>query len=412
MERLTRWIARRTIRDWDRVEDPTVRSAYGLLEGWVSVVGNLLLAAAKLALGLSLQSAGLLADAVHSLSDMASSVVVILSFRISRKPPDPEHPFGHAKAEYVATLVVSLLMIVAGFQIGEESALSLWRTSRGGTGALLLPLTWGPFLALALMMVAKEVMGNFSRALGRTIRSGALAADAWHHRSDALSTAIVIVGLGGRNLGLAWLDGAAGLIVALWILYTGAKMAIDAVSPLLGEMAPPEEIESLRHIAQSVPGVVNTHDIKVHSYGQFHFTTLHCELSDRLDVHKMHEITVLIETRILKKFPGECVVHMDPVNLFHPLLHRVSDIVKDAVVAHPQLVEFRDLNLWSEDGREHGEVEVSIAPDTAEAAHDALRAYVGEPVREAFPALDFTVHLKVDFSAEPIKPVASEAAGR
>ena len=407
MDRLTRWIARRTIRDWERVEHPAVRSRYGLLEGWVSVAGNGVLASAKMALGLSLQSAGLIADAVDSLSDMASSVVVILSFRISRKPPDPGHPFGHAKAEYVATLVVSLLMIVAGFQIGEASVLSLLRSA----GSVQLPLTWTVFAALALMIVAKVAMGRFSRALGRMIRSNALAADAWHHRTDALSTAIVIVGLGGRNLGLAWMDGVAGLLVGLWIVYTGARMALDAVSPLLGEMAPAHEIEALRRIAQSVPGVVSTHDIKVHTYGQFHFTTLHCELSDRLDVHKMHEITVLIETRILKRFPGECVVHMDPVNLYHPLLHRVSDLVKDAVVAHPQLVEFRDLNLWSEDGRERGEVEVSIVPETPESAYAALKAHVADPVRAHFPALDFTVHLKVDFTAEPLTRAVGEAAG-
>jgi len=303
-------------------------------------------------------------------------------------------------------------MVVAGIQIGEESGFALWRAGSVAAGRALLPLSWDVFAALALMIVAKEAMGNFSRALGRTIHSGALAADAWHHRSDALSTAIVIVGLGGRNLGLVWLDGAAGLLVALWIVYTGTKMAIDAVSPLLGEMAPPEEIESLRRIALSVPGVVNTHDIKVHNYGQFHFTTLHCELSDRLGVHKMHEITVLIETRILKRFPGECVVHMDPVNLFHPLLHRVSDIVKDTVVAHPQLVEFRDLNLWSEDSQEHGEVEVSIAPDTPEVDYPRLQAQVGDPVRAAFPTLDFTVHLKVDFSAAPLTAPGGDAAGR
>jgi cation diffusion facilitator family transporter len=407
MDALTRWIARLCIRDWERVRDPVVRSRYGLLEGSVSIVGNLALAAFKFVLGALLQSTGLVADAVHSLSDMASSVVVIIGFRLSSKPPDPEHPFGHAKAEYVATLVVSLLMIVAAFQIGEESVLGLLRG--GGTG--LPPLGWGLFAVLVFLMVAKEAMGGFSRALGRAIGSEALAADAWHHRSDALTTGIVIAGLAGRNVGLPWLDGVAGLLVALWIVWTGAKMAYDAVSPLLGERAPASDIDELRRTAQSVAGVVSTHDIKVHSYGHFYFTTLHCELSDRLDVHKMHEISVIIETRILKRFPGECVVHMDPVNLFHPLLHRVSDVIKDTVVQHPQLVEFRDLNLWGEAGHERGEVEVSVAPDTPESLYDDLADHVAGQVRRAFPALDFTVHLKLDFTAEPLQRPSPAAGG-
>lgn len=398
MNRFTQLIVRCCIRDWERVAEPPVRSRYGMLEGWVSIVGNLALALVKLVLGLMAHSAGLIADAVHSLSDMASSAVVILSFRISRKPPDQEHPFGHEKAEYVATLVVALLMIMAGFQIGQESLTGLWREP----SATDLPLTWWMFAVLVLLLLAKEAMGGFSRVLGRMIDSQALKADAWHHRTDALSTAIVIVGLGGRNVGLYWLDGVAGLLVALWIVYTGIKLAYDAISPLLGEIAPPDEIETIRKIAQAVAGVVSSHDIKVQKYGHFYFTTLHCELSDRMDVHKMHEISVIIETRILKRFRGECVVHMDPVNLYHPLLHRVSDVIKDAVISHSELVEFRDLNLWNEEGRERGEVEVSVNAATPRETYPDITGYISSEVRQHFPALDFSVRLKVDFTAEPL----------
>jgi cation diffusion facilitator family transporter len=402
MDALTRWIARHAIAGWDQVGRPEVRARYGVLEGWVSIVGNLVLAAVKVALGLALHSAGLVADAVHSLSDMASSVVVIISAKVSSKPPDPEHPFGHAKAEYVATLVVSLLMIMAGFQIGQESLIGLVRGAPPEAAGL--PLTWPLLGVLVFLMLAKEAMGTFSRTLGRMIRSDVLAADAWHHRTDALSTGIVIIGLAGRNVGLAWLDGAAGLLVALWIVYTGGKLAYDAISPLLGEMAPAGEIESLRAIAQGVPGVVSTHDIKVHKYGHFYFTTLHCELSDRLDVHRMHEISVIIETRILKRFPGECVVHMDPVNLFHPLLHPVTDTIKEAVLGHPELVDFRDLNLWTEGGIERGQVEVSVVPEADEARYPRIAALVADRVRQRFPALELAVELKVDFTAEPLRP--------
>lgn len=399
MDRLTRVIARAVIRNWKDTGNPRVRSRYGFLEGGVSIAVNLILSAIKLTLGISLRSTGLIADAVHSLSDMASSLVVILGFKISSKPPDLEHPFGHAKAEYIATLVVALLMIVAGVEIGQEG---VWELIEPRSGEAYPVLTWGMLAILVGMIAAKEALSGFSRALGRMIGSETLIADAWHHRTDALSTGVVIAGLWGRNLGLPWLDGVAALVVSAWIVLTGFKLAFDAVSPLLGEMAPAAEIEEIRGIARSVGEVVSCHDIKVHKYGHFYFTTIHVELSDRLDVHKMHQAAAIIEMRILRRFPGECVVHMDPVNLHHPLLNRVSDVIKDVVVGHPELVEFRDLNLWSESGEEKGDVEISVDPETSPETYPTLSGIVEKEVRRQFPSLELSVRLKVDFSAEPL----------
>ena len=124
METITRWIVSRVIADWQNVRHQSVRSRYGLLEGWVSVVGNLLLSALKIAMGIALNSVGLLADAIHSMSDMATSVVVIISFKISRKPPDREHPYGHAKAEHIATLVVALLIAIHFWRVRKDGGIS------------------------------------------------------------------------------------------------------------------------------------------------------------------------------------------------------------------------------------------------------------------------------------------------
>ncbi|MEE8436201.1 MAG: cation diffusion facilitator family transporter [bacterium] len=400
MDRITSWIVKKCIPDWENIKNPRVRSRHGLLEGWVSIAVNLVLAVVKLVLGLAVSSAGLVADAVHSLSDMASSVVVIFSFKVSSKPPDIEHPFGHAKAEYIGTLVVALMMVMAGVQIGQQSVTALWGGSPAVEGP---PFTLAVFVILMGLMVAKEALGGFSRALGKMIDSETLKADAWHHRTDALSTGIVILGLWGRNWGIYWMDGAAGFLVALWIVYTGLKLAYDAISPLLGEAVPPGEIDAIRAIANGVPGVESSHDIKVHKYGHFYFTTIHMELSDRLDVHKMHEIAVIMETRILKRFPGECVVHMDPVNLFHPLLHQVSDVIKEMVLGRPELVEFRDLKLWREDGREKGDVEICVTPHLPEGEYDQVSSFVRSQIAQRFPALEMTVRMKVDFTSEGLR---------
>jgi cation diffusion facilitator family transporter len=350
-------------------------------------------------LGALFQSAGLVADAVHSLTDVASSFVVITSFYIAQKPPDREHPYGHAKAEYIATLIVSLFMVVAGWELGQANVMGL---IRGTAGAPALPLEWTVLVGLCGLMAISELQARFSKALGRAIGSNTLAADGWHFRSDALATGIVILGLAGRNVGLNWLDHAAGGAVGVFIVWTGIKLAMGAISPLLGETAPEAEMETIREIARGVPGVVAVHDLAVHKYGPVYYTAAHMEISDDLGVHHIHEIAVQLETRILKRFPGQCVIHTDPINLRHPLLARVSDWLRQLVIAHPDLVEFRDLTLWSEAGRERGDVELSVEPHAAQSKYPEIARFVEEALREEFPALDMAVRLKVDFSARPM----------
>ena len=399
MDRLTKRIVAWAISDWEQTENPVVRGAYGRLEGWLSIVVNLLLGAFKGVLGFLFGSAGLVADAIHSFSDMATSVVVIVGFRVSVKPPDREHPYGHAKAEYVATLIVALLMVVAGYQVAESTLLNL---IGGAPVAGGLALSWPLFLILCGLMLSKELLSRFSMSLGRMIDSNALAADGWHHRTDALSTGVIILGLAGRNVGIYWLDGVAAILVAAWIIYTGLKLGYDSISPLLGEQLPRGTLREMKNLVQAVPGVVSAHDLAVHRYGYYYFTTVHVELSDRMDVHRMHEITVSAETRILKRYPGQCVVHVDPVNLHHPLLHEISDLLRDVVVTHADLVEFRDLNLWNREGREQGDVEVTVEPEIPKETYSQLRHEIQNRITNEFPELDFSVRLTVDFTATPM----------
>src|SRR5579863_2795480 len=200
MDRVVRAVAALCIADPTRIDIPKVRGRYGLLEGLSGATSSLVLAALKFWLGLMFSSAGLLADAVHSLTDVASSAVVITSFYVATKPPDREHPFGHAKAEYIATLIVSLLMVVAGWELGQSNVLALIRGHGNTTEAL--PVAWPFLIGLCGLILLSELQARFSAALGRVIGSRTLEADGWHFRSDALATGIVILGLAGRNVGL------------------------------------------------------------------------------------------------------------------------------------------------------------------------------------------------------------------
>ena len=255
---------------------------------------------------------------------------------------------------------------------------------------------------LVLLMVATELLAVFSVSLVKIIDSKALIADGWHHRTDAITTGMVILGLAGRNIGLPWLDGLAGLLVALFIVFTGIKMAYQAVSPLLGETAEKGEIEKIKEIGRQVPGVESVHDIRVQRYGNFNIVSIHVELSDRLSPHKMHEITVQIETRILRQFPGECVVHTDPVDLHHPLFNKVTDTMREVVIAHSDLLDFHDLKLWEENGAERGDVEVTVDHQVPKDTYQQMSSYILREINRCFPELKFQVFLKVDFSSTPI----------
>jgi cation diffusion facilitator family transporter len=410
MERFVRWLAARVIADADDLRRPDVRSRYGLLQGWVSAFVALFLALLKFGFGWSLGSAGLIADAVHSLTDVGSSAMVIMGFLVARRPPDQEHPFGHAKAEYVATLALAILMAVVGFELGQVNAL---RLVRGEIAQDVLPLSWASLAALLALMVIGEVLARFSAAVGRIIDSDTLRADSWHSRSDVLALGIVILGLAGRNIGIHWLDAAAGAIVGVFIVATAVSLALGAISPLLGETALGPEIAAMRAIAAEVPDIVSVHDLAVHKYGHFYFTAVHMEVSDKLNAHKMHEIAVQLETRILKQFPGECVVHVDPIDLAHPLYYRVSHTLRDLVIAHPQLVEFRDLSLWNEGGISRGDVEVVVDPRVTNGQQQAIAEALKASLREAYPDLRIDVRPRVDFTAPRLEAkAASTAEGR
>lgn len=399
MRRPIEWIYSRLVSEGESLRDPAVRSRFGLLEGWVSAALNLALAVFKLVMGIMLHSTGLISVAIHSLGDVATSLVVVIGFRASRKPPDAEHPFGHARVEQVAALIISVLMVVAGFEIGQETVVELLKEENQGP---LPELTWGMLIALSIMLVVNELLALFAHALGKSVDSSALRSHGWHHHADALATGVVILGLVARNYGVFWIDPAVGLGVAAFIMVTAFRTAYGAVSPLLGESAPAEEVEKIRQLGRRVRGIENVHDLRVQRYGNFHFTTIHIELSDQINVHKMHEITVQLETRILNQFPGECVIHVDPINFEHPLFNKVADLLREAVIRHPDLVEFHDLSLWSKDKVEQGDVEISVQPDAPDDTFDSLGNYVMRQIDKQFPDLNFTVRLKVDFTAAPL----------
>ncbi|MDK2784140.1 MAG: hypothetical protein PWQ41_640 [Bacillota bacterium] len=308
IHRLTDWLLALFIRGDDSTADPATRARYGFLEGWVSIVTNLILSAVKAFLGLSLNSVSLLADAAHTFSDVLTSVVVILGFHAARRRPDKEHPYGHGRIEFVATLIIALLLGLVGLEFARSSLERLLHGSRvtGTTAAALIMLASG---------AVKEVMARVSIDLGRRIQSGALVADAWHHRSDALASVLVAGAIVAARYGFYSLDAVFGLLVSALIVYTAWELGRSAGSTLMGEAPTVGLVQEIIELAKAVPGVLSVHDLAVHDYGNVKAVSLHIVVDECLSFGHAHAIAAQVESRIRERIPGTVVVHVDPNNV-------------------------------------------------------------------------------------------------
>lgn len=286
-------------------DEADVRQTAGLLEAWVSIIGNIMLFAVKFAIGTAIRSISLIADSFHTLSDVLTSMVVLAGFKISRRAPDEEHPFGHGRGESIATLVIALLLLLVGVEFLNQSVRRLFHPTPVAGTLLVVAI-------MALSAIAKELMASFSIWLGKRIDSSTLIADAWHHRSDAIASALVAVALIGAIFKVYWLDGLFGVGVSLLIAYTGIELGRSSVNYLLGRSPSTETLKTIHDEAAAVDGVIGVHDVNVHDYGQHLAVSLHVEVEPSLDVTQAHLIADEVERRITGRMKADAVVHVDP----------------------------------------------------------------------------------------------------
>ena len=342
MERFARWLAAKLVTDYSQLDNPRVRAGYAALEGWTSIVLNILLFAVKLALGLLTHSVALIADAVHSLADSATSIIVIVGMKIAGKPPDAKHPFGHGKMEPVATLVISVLLFVTGFELAKAAIGDIAKPS-------IAQIHWGAIAIVFGALIVKELMARFGYAIGAIIDSDTLKADAAHHRSDALSTVLVLIALIGSSLGASYLDGIMGVGVAAIIFYFAYGIAKDAIDPLLGEAPPRETIDEIERAATSFEEVLGIHDVLYHKYGATVDVSLRLEVSDKeSSAAELHLLAEAVEDRVGRVIGGRVIVHMDPINNEHPEYQAVTEALEEIIKLCPSVKSFHELRIFGE----------------------------------------------------------------
>jgi len=289
-------LARLFIRDREKVSDPDVRQAYGVLCGAVGICLNLILFGVKYFAGVISGSIAVTADAFNNLSDAGSSVVTLLGFRLARIRPDLDHPYGHGRLEYVSGLVVSAIIIVMAFELGKSSVEKILAPQSVAFGPL-------PAMILLASVAVKLYMFLYNRSVGKRIGSAAMRA-----------TAAVLAGMLIARFTGASVDGWLGVLVALFILYSGAMSAWDTLSPLLGQAPEPEFVRGVEETVLAHPEIRNVHDLMVHDYGPGRrMITLHAEVGGDCDLFEIHDTIDNIEYELQRHFGCIATIHMDPI---------------------------------------------------------------------------------------------------
>ena len=341
-------LSRFFIKNRENTRDPAVRRAYGTLCGTVGIVLNLVLFALKYLAGTLSGSISITADAFNNLSDAGSSVITLFGFALAGKKPDPGHPFGHGRIEYIAGLAVSAIIVVMGFELGKSSFEKILAPEPVQTG-------WLTAAILLVSIAVKLYMALYNRAVGKKIGSAAMEATAADSISDTASTAVVLLCMVFTRLTGVNIDAYAGLAVAAFIIFTGIGAARDTLSPLLGQAPEPEFVKSIEKIVMSHPEVIGMHDLIVHDYGPGRvIISLHAEVDGHGNVFELHDAIDNIERELRSSLGCLATVHMDPIDTRSAEVTHLHDEISE--IAREVLPEITIHDLRTVPGTTHTNV--------------------------------------------------------
>ncbi len=274
-------------------------------EGWVSIIINILPFGLKYFVGISSHSVAIIADAWHSLSDSLTSVILIIGAKVSKKPPDKEHPFGHERAELIASIIIGVLLFLVVYEFLQKSIVKLLSHKTASYNSIT-------FFVIITSILIKEGLAQYAFFLYRKTGSSVLKADGWHHRSDAISSVVVLLGiLLGKYIW--WIDSFLGIAISMLIGYTAFEIIRDSVSPLLGEAPDETLIEKVRELSNMYQeiGNLHAHHFHIHNYGTHKELTFHLVFPEDMPIKKCHEIATCIEEKIKKELGIEATIHLE-----------------------------------------------------------------------------------------------------
>lgn len=383
-------LARLFIRDRDKVADAGVRRAYGMLCSLTGIGLNILLFLGKYLAGRLSGSIAMTADAFNNLSDAGSSVITLLGFRMAAKKPDPGHPFGHGRIEYLSGVAVSLIIIVVGVQLGLESIDKIMSPEPVDAGLV-------PMLVLVASICVKGYMFAYNRGIGRKINSPGMSATAMDSLSDSIATSVVLISMLLARFADVNVDGWGGAAVAIFIIFSGFKAAKETLSPLLGNPPDPQLVRDITDIVMSHPEVLNVHDLIVHDYGPGRLMiSLHAEVPGDGDIYALHDAIDTAEYELQQKLGCSAVIHMDPVSPDGTKTAHMREELAEAAKAIDPRLTIHDFRIV--DGPTHTNVIFdAVLPNDSSVTEDDAKAQLETIVHSLWQNSHPKVHIDRPF---------------
>ena len=374
-----------------KYEDPKKRAEIGKMSGLIGIACNFLLAGSKIAVGNFAGSTSIVADGLNNMSDAASSAVTLIGFKLAEKPADREHPYGHARFEYLASLVVSAMILVIGLELAQKSVEKI-------KNPIPVEFSCVTLAVLVFSILMKSGMAVFNSRMGKKIQSTTLIAPAADSRNDVVTTTAVLLATLAEHFFGGKADGPMGILVSLFVLYSGVTLAKETISPLLGEGADAKLRTELMNYVKEHPLVLGCHDLMVHDYGPGKcYASINVEMDKDVDPMKCHDVIDHIERECLEKFGTNLVIHYDPVSTNDLELEEMREFVEQLLVKRDERLLVHDFRMREKEGKTELMFDL-VLPDTMQEEKENIRKMLEESLESAGKQ---NITLKITFDPEP-----------
>ncbi len=336
---MTDFLCKRFVKNHENTKEPQVREGYGKLASVVGIISNAILCIAKILVGLISGSIAIIADGINNLADASSSVITLAGFKLSALPEDEEHPYGHARIEYITGMIVSVLIVVVGVELIKSSIDKILHPEP-------LEFSWSMVIVLLLAILLKVWQAMFNIKIGKKINSVALTATGTDSRNDVISTTAVLFSIIIGKMANIQIDGYMGVLVALFIIWSGIGLIKETSSPLLGEAPDPDLVAAISEMASDFDGVLGIHDLVVHNYGPGKvFASIHIEVDANGDLMESHDMVDNIERQLSKKLHIVLTAHMDPIKVDDPIVALMNEVTTKVTDSLDGISNVHDLRV-------------------------------------------------------------------
>lgn len=336
---MTKFLIKLFVKNHKEYDNPKVREDYGKFAGSVGIASNLILCISKILVGLLSSSIAIVADGINNLSDASSSIITLIGFRVAGKPEDKDHPYGHARFEYLTGLFISIIIIIVGVLLLKSSIDKIMHPEA-------ITVTWVTISVLVVAICIKLWQNFFYLHISKLIKSLTLKAAATDSRNDVVATSVVLLGVVITKLSGVIVDGWLGCFVAIFIMWSGIQLIRETTSPLLGEAPDEHLVEQIVTMSGKYSGVLGIHDLVVHNYGPGKiFASMHIEVDADGDLMESHDMIDNIEREIKEALHIEFVVHMDPIKINDPLVKNLRVKLVKAITPLQGVVDLHDLRI-------------------------------------------------------------------